>query len=372
MINDIRRSFEYFDDKANSYVYCNFNFSDVYQYFRKTFELIDIETEKQISFKDSFFRFFGLLQVIYVQQDLTDAIAQVFGVNIENCPNRKVNRDLRDQLIGHPLSDQRNSQKRNKKQCKKDTVKLKSTIILKDITPQTFHYICYEPENVDKHYSEEAENIDSILARHITFLNECLDSILEKCFKELERQISKNEEFIGNYYNDKIPEIRKYECWFKQYLNYTSFELDILRYCVNKREVHKKYEVYLIEFKRMIVLRYLEMVERFKTFSERMVKTNSTNYIFHPNQSIYSKFKKEKKKIESYFKQTNNHTIGHDLRDISKPYNDLWDIGFNQLLRVFTNDVDVMTELNSLKEIKSEAIEYEISYRYICFLVGYS
>lgn len=146
LINDMRHSFEYYDDKANSFVYCNFNFSDVYEYFRKTFELIDIDTEKEISVNDSFFRFFGLLQIIYVQQDLIDAIAKVFGVNIENSPNRKINRELRDQLIGHPLSDERNSKKRNKKQFEKNTVKLKSTIILKNITPKTFYYISYEPE----------------------------------------------------------------------------------------------------------------------------------------------------------------------------------------------------------------------------------
>jgi hypothetical protein len=370
LIKEIRNSFEYFDKKANSYIYCNFNFSDVYQYFIKTYELIDIETDKKISHNDSFFRFFGLLQVIYVQQDLTDAIAKVFGVNIENSPNRKINRNLRDQLIGHPLSDERDSNKRNRKQCMENTCKLKSTIILKNITPKTFYYISYEPENIDQQYSEKSENIDSILARHIAFLNDCLDSILEKCFKELERQILKNEEFIGNYLNDKIPEIRKYECWFKQYLNYTSFELDILRFCVNKREEHKKYEVYLVEFKRMIVIGYIEMVDRFEKFTKRLVKTNSIEYDFRPNKSIYSNLKKEKKKLESYFVQSNNHTIGHDLRDISEPYNDLWDIGFNQLSRVFINDIDVINELNNLKIIKSEAIEYDISYRYIRFLVG--
>lgn len=371
LIDDIRHSFEYFDDKANNYVYCNFNFSDVYQYFRKTFDLIDIETDKEISFKDSFFRFFGLLQVIYVQQDLTDAIAKVFDVNIKYGTNRKINREIRNQLIGHPLSDERNSNKLNKKQCNENTVRLKSTIILKDITTKTFHYISYEPGNINEHYSEKAENIDLVLVRHITFLNECLDSILEKCFNELKRQVLKNENYIINYYNDKIPEIRKYECWFKQYLNCTSFELDILRFCLNKKEEHKKYEVYLVEFKRMIVIGYLEMVDRCKTFSKRLVKINSIEYDFQLDKSIYNNLKKEKKKLESYFVQPNNHNIGHDLKDISEPYNDLWDIGFNHLSRVYIDDIDIIHELNNLNKVKSQAIEYEISYRYIRFLVGY-
>lgn len=211
-------------------------------------------------------------------------------------------------------------------------------------------------KNTDEQYSEKVENIDSILARHITFLNECLNSILEKSFEELERQILKNEVFIDIYFNDRIPEISKFEYWFKQFLNYTSFELDIIRFCVNKREEHKKYEVYLVEFKRMIVIRYLEMVDRYKAFSKRIVKTNSIDYNFQPNKSIYSNLKKKRKKLESYFVQSNNHTISHDLRDISEPYNDLWDIGFNQLTSVFSYDIQIITELNNLKIIKSERI----------------
>ena len=160
LINDMRHSFRDYDEKAKSYIYCNFNFSDVYEYFIKTFELIDIETDKKISFNDSFSRFFGLLQVIYVQQDLTDAIAKVFGVNLENNSNRTINRVLRDELVGHPLSDERNSKERNKKDCKKNTNKIKSTIILKNITPKTFHYISYEPEN--EKYLDNSSKIQNI------------------------------------------------------------------------------------------------------------------------------------------------------------------------------------------------------------------
>ncbi len=368
----MRHSFEYYDDKANSYIYCNFNFSDVYEYFRKTFELIDIETDKDISFNDSFFRFFGLLQVIYVQQDLTDAIAKVFGVKIENNINRKINRDLREELVGHPLSDRRGISKQNKQTRKQETRKIKSTIILKNLSSKTFHYISYEPENEKNRYSDKVASIDSILFRHIACLNASFDLILEKCFEELLRQILKNEEFIRNYYNKTILEIDKYECWFNQHLNYTSFEFDIIRFCVNKRGEHKKYEVYLVEFERMIVVGYLEMVDRFKTFSKRMVKSSSIEGDFQPDKRNYSNLIKEKKKLKSYFVQSNNHTIDLDLRHISEPYNDLWDIGFNQLSRVFSNEIQIITELNNLKMIKSEAIEYEISYRYIRFLAGYS
>ncbi len=368
LINDMRQSFEYYDDKAKSYIYCNFNFSDVYVYFIKTIELIDIETDKKIPFNDSFFRFFGLLQVIYVQQDLTDSISKVFGVNLENNSNRTINRVLRDELVGHPLSDERNSKERNKKEYKKNTNKIKSTIILKDITPKTFHYISYEPEN--EKYLDKIANIDEILARHITFLNNNFDTILEKCFEDLQRQILKYEKYISNYYNEKIPEITKYKCWFKQFFNYTPFELEIFSYCVLKKQEHKRYEVYLVAFERMIVVSYLEMVDIYKTFSKRMVKLNSVESNFQPDKLVIKKLKQEKKKLESYFEKSSNLRIGHDLSDISKPYNDLWDIGFNQLSRIFRNDIQIRNELNNLKITKSDKIEYEISYRYICFLVG--
>jgi len=238
LINDMRHSFDYYDDKAKSYIYCNFNFSDVYEYFIKTFELIDINTDKEISFNDSFFRFFGLLQVIYVQQDLIDAISKVFGVNIVNSTNRKTNRNLRDHLIGHPLSDERNSNERNKKYLKNNADKIKSTIILKNISPKSFHYISVEPDNEENEFSDNFADIDSILERHITFLHESFDLIINKCFIELQRQILKLEKYIRNYYNEKIPAIRKYESWFNQFLELSksySFKMEEINLCIAKK-----------------------------------------------------------------------------------------------------------------------------------------
>lgn len=374
LINDIRNSFAYFDKTANQYIFCNFNFSDVYEYFRKTFELLDIETEKEISFKDSFFRFFGLLQIIYVQQDLIDAVSNIFGVNIENGTKRKINRELRNQLVGHPLSNERNSIKRNRKQTKSENNKnkIKSTIILKDLTSKSFNYISYEPENGEEQYIDRAANIDSILIRHIEFLNESLDSILKKCFVELERQISKHEKYVKIYFNKNVPEITKYVSWFDQYLNYTSFELETIYNCVRKKTEHKRYEVYLMGFKEMVIISYLEMIDRYKAFNRKLYHLNGNTNSFTYDKSVCSKLKKEKRKFENYFFQANNHNISHDLRDISEPNNDLWDIGFKQLNRVFRNDLNVIEELNRLKTLKSNAIEYEICYRYVVYLVGYN
>ena len=120
----------------------------------------------------------------------------------------------------------------------------------------------------------------------------------------------------------------------------------------------------------MIVVSYLEMVDIYKAFSKIMVKLNSVESNFQPDKLVIKKLKQEKKKLESYFEKSSNLRIGHDLSDISKPYNDLWDIGFNQLSRIFSNDIQIRNELNNLKITKSDKIEYEISYRYICFLVG--
>jgi len=141
---------------------------------------------------------------------------------------------------------------------------------------------------------------------------------------------------------------------------------------LQKKEEHKKYEVYLIEFERMIIVVYLEMINRLNLFSKRLNSVYSIGRNFKPNHSIIRRLSKRKEVIESYYKKSNIHTISCDLRDISKPYNNLWSLGFNQLTRVFSNDNQIITELNNLKMIKSEEIEYEISYRYIRFLVGYS
>lgn len=375
LIKEIRGSFEHFDEKSQKYTNCNLNFSDTYEYFIKTFELIDINTEKKISFKDSFFRFFGLLQIIYVQQDLIDAIARVFGVNIQNSTNRKINRELRDHLIGHPVSNERDSRIRNNKQSKNDNRndKIKSTIILKDLTPKFFYYISYEPENQEEQYFDRSANIDQIVIRHIEFLNESLDSILKKCFEELERQISKYEGYLQKFFNIKMPEINKYKLWFKEFSYYTIFEFEIetLHNCIIKQEEHIRYEVYLVEFRRMLTGCYLEMIDNYNSFLKKLKSTKSFQNNFNPNKLTICQLRNEKKRLNDYFPKANNPHIVHDLRDIDEPYNDLWRVGFNQLERIFENDSDVIAELHLLKTLKSDPIEYKISYNYIRYLVGY-
>ncbi len=370
LINDMRNSFKNFDNVSNQYIYSKFNFSDVYEYFCKIFELVDLDTDKKVSFNDGFIRFFGLLQAIYVQQDLTDAIANVFDVNIKGNLNKRLNRDLRNELIGHPLSDERSSNECKTNKCNNNANQIKSTIILKSINSKSIHYISYVPEN--ENHPDKIADIDSILKRHIDFLNESFDLILAKCFKELQRQVSKCEKYIRTYYNEKVPEIERCRCWFKQNINITSFSLDMLLYCASKKLEHKRYEVYLFDFEKMLIVRYSEIIDRVELFCDKIKQVNSIGCCCQIDRALKNTLFREIERLDAYFLQSELKSSPADFRDISDPDNHFWDIGYHSLMNSFSDRVDILAELNHLKMKRTEPIEYEISYRYIRFLLGYS
>lgn len=272
-------------------------------------------------------------------------------------------------MVGHPLSSDRSN---NELYEKRKVNNRRSTIILKSITPKSFYYINYNPDNEEGQFIDRIEKIDDVLSRHIEFLNDAFDYILEQCFKEVQREILKYEKFVSNYFIKKIPLIASFNCWFKQYINTTSFELDTLKYCHANKQEHKKYEVYLVEFERFIIKSYLEFIGRIKSIYFKYKKICSHGYNIEFNIDLSERLIALREDADSYFPKSDIHTIVHDLRDISKPFNDLWNQGFSQLLEIFKNKTEVISELNQLESLKSDSVEYELSYRYIRFLVGYS
>jgi len=374
LIYSFSRNFESYDKAINSYIACSFNFSDIYEYFKPTFDLLDINTKITKSYKDSFFQFFGLLQVVYVQQDLIDAIANAFGVNLENTDDKKLNRNLRNQLVGHPLSEERNSDERNDPKWKiKSESNRKSTIILKSITPKKVYYVNYETENSKNQYTDMCADVDEIIERHLAFLNASFDSILKRILKEINVLLKKLEKYLRLYYCKTASNTNKFSCWFSLFINTHSFDVPKLNRCIEKKGTHIRYEVYLKKFESMLVNYYLELIVSIKKFTVSYNKVCSYRVEIKHDKLMLNSLKRKNIAFNSFFKGKGISGVGRDLRDISKPFNDQWHFGFNQLTTNFSNNIELISELNHLKILRfdDDELEYEICYDYIEYLLGY-
>lgn len=151
----------------------------IFGYFRDSFDVVfEAPPEYFSSYVEKFTYQIALLQSIYVQQDLTEKLLRIFktGINrdtLNNDPNFKLNRDIRNELVGHPIS-------RNK-----DFSLRSSTVFGYEKSGNSIHYLKYEfPEEKDVVQTIE---ITDLLTRHIQFLNEYLDKLLEKSYSLLSK-----------------------------------------------------------------------------------------------------------------------------------------------------------------------------------------
>jgi hypothetical protein len=151
----------------------------IFGYFRDSFDVVfATPPECFSSYVEKFTYQIALLQSIYVQQDLTEELLRIFktGINrdtLNDDPNFKLNRDIRNELVGHPIS-------RNK-----DFSLRSSTVFGYEKSGNSIHYLKYEfPEEKDVVQTIE---INDLLTRHMQFLNEYLDKLLEKSYSLLSK-----------------------------------------------------------------------------------------------------------------------------------------------------------------------------------------
>lgn len=146
----------------------------IFGYFRDSFDVVFGTPPKDFSsYVEKFTYQIALLQSIYVQQDLTEELLRIFKTGIErdtlnNDLNFSENRRIRNELVGHPIS-------RNK-----DFSLRSSTVFGYEKSGNSIHYLKYEfPKEKDVVQTVE---ISDLLTRHIDFLNTYLDKLLEKSY----------------------------------------------------------------------------------------------------------------------------------------------------------------------------------------------
>lgn len=306
---------EFFQKKINftDEVKTNY-YGDLNNYFHDTLDLIK-PFEKIKSSQDYISQTIVLMQVIYTHQDLIEELSTIFNLQKPTKEDKNPNRDIRNELIGHPISrDKRNNNK------------LRSSILF-DIRNEDENYISYAKYSMRKSELKKY-SVHEIIENHKIFLNNYLDKILNKVEKEImeyQKQIKKVFEipFIKQFdYIDKID---------KELLSSISyiFEKDSLKYYYQNMRKHR---------------RYLYCLKQYKRALKSVIRNEEDKTKYYSLIEIYD--------YEQLYKKDTHFTIDK----ISKIYQDK-PIVLNELKNMqlnINNDAEYYASLNFLSENERE------------------
>lgn len=315
-------------------------FGDILAYFQDTLELINNKPQKG-SYQENVFYAIGLLQTVYVQQDLIKELLYIFKLDsdkLTNEDNRNINRNLRNELIGHPM----------RRAVGSGEELISSVIFGNNLDNDSIHYVIYPKTNNYKG-EEKYHNVNDIIVRHEEFLLKNLEEVEKKCFEILNYFLKKIEE-LNTLIEKEIPfegllRVARNQFEYVYKLNYLFVE-EYLIEMNNKRSIQKRYEFGVNLF-------YNELKEVIKNTRADICETIGKG------------------------QRTLNVTVAEDPIENNNNYN--YELGklhgkhpiFNPeyFKRLFADDVEICAELENMIENNQSDLEYYCSYEYVRYLI---
>jgi len=252
-----------------------------------------------------------LMQVIYIHQDLIDELLYIFKLPTSSKNDKNPNRNIRNELVGHPI--------RREIGRKKELI----SSVLFDVfnrSNKELRYTKYSKENAFKP-DLLVYDIEDIIKRHQQFLNKYLNKIIEKILKEEKKYkermgslkkipLSKQFDFIEQNDSQLLSEI--------DYI----FEIDNLRYYYRNIKKHPRYK---------------HCIDNFVKTLDEVLFTKNISYS-NDSMDIYMK--------EQLYKKDKFFNI------------DYW-------IRKYSNNKQVIEELNHMKKHINNDMEYYASLNYL-------
>ncbi len=218
-------------------------FGDILHYFSDTFYII-FKDSTPSNFLENFETSISFLQAIYVQQDFIEELLLIFKCNVLNGDlqldkNYKINRDIRNELVGHPI---RKSKFLDQATNKNKLRLLSSALFSNHFTPGNISYIRYHRDNNYKQESISHAKKD-ILARHLAFLDRHFDIILNKLgsiLKSFYKKIEEIEKVVDNAPFEKVISVvsQSFEFTFH---SEPLFKPNLLLEAYVKKDIHIRY-----------------------------------------------------------------------------------------------------------------------------------
>lgn len=358
-------------------------FGEIMHYLIDTFPIILEHKEKKnqnCSFHEYIFYNIGILQILYLQQDLIDEMLEIFSLNRSLYKDRKHIRELRNELIGHPIS--RDSRTR----------KLKSSVFwlanpplyTKELDHSKIQYRKYESgqwESATRH----SEDIDILISMHTEYLNKYFDLILNKEKKIIKEFENKLKPIINMLSNELVDEKLVFKLSFElipSISNYSYiFSEKYIKKAYEKIEMGERYKYYLDYCFKTIKENIIDILDNFKKYKIRIEMALNSE-----NQNNSNENAKSSDGISSNIKLVRSSSLPQNVNDndkksnenrklypyylsklVEKKYLDLIDL----LIDENRSNSSICFELNNMKlaHFEEDDFEYYISFVYVSKLL---
>jgi len=332
---------EYFFKLKFFHIYYKFDKSaksnylgEILGHFSDSLHLLEYQ-EVPESFQDRFSYQIALLQTIFVQQDLIEEMYKIFKSNVLKSDlykdkNYKDNREIRNELIGHPVKR------------KNGNGKIISTVSLSyNNTGRNIEYARYHISN-DYRFEIVKHNVDNIIKRHLIFLNIHLDRIYVHTHKSLRKYLIKIDN-LWNVFNTKSFN-SLVNCLGNDYEVFKNisylYETEQILEVYQKKELHPRYKV--------VLNKYLFDVEYHLKYLKGDIECiiNGEEFDFENYPIICNKHHYEMSKL----------LTKRESQDFSF---------YEDLLRAQIKDEEVLKELDFLVGSRDNEVDYYSSYYFL-------
>lgn len=325
--------YNFFRKKLNFNNELNTNYVGViFGYFQDTLPILeDFNIGNINSIGNRFLNSIGILQLIYLQQDLIRELNKSFGLNqkIEFGTNRK----LRNELIGHPISR---------------SIKNKSleSFCLFGYHPTEKGDITYLKYHKDNDFNCEINGYftDVIIEEHIKFLNINFDLILDRIkilFLEFRCNLTK---ILEDYETiDFKILVNKVNEDFNNFLESDKvFQFERILKCFDIAETHNRYrynvDLFLINLKSSLIENINNINKEY--LNEKEIIINNDFNVLPSNYTFGKLF--------------SNHPV----------------FGINYFMERFSENKEIIEELENMDNNVGNEFEYYCSYNYLRYLIN--
>ena len=325
-------------------------YGDILVYFDDTLDLLKDVKKHREGFKDNIFYSIGILQIIYVHQDLIDELLYIFAIDKSSKKDKNPNREIRNELIGHPIRRSRDNE-------------LQSSVIFGNkLSNDLLHYVKYDRRHEFEGHQVEYD-FDTIIEQHQAFLNKYLDLVWEKAkkiLKNYDRKLTEFEKVIDNNVEfEKVLALtdQRYNRIFKT--NHL-FNQEYLLECHNRQMDHRRYG-HAIE---LFMNELIESIKGSKENIEVLLHPNTVESSVLPSDNIKIVFSPANaNEVQS---SNGTKTYAYEMGKLHRRH-PIWGIKFFKT--EFEHNAPVMEELENMENHYHSDLEYYCSFELISYLI---
>jgi len=325
-------------------------YGDILKYFLDTLELLK-KNDSNKSFNQNIFHSIGLMQIIYVHQDLTDELLKFFKESQSTKIDKNPNREIRNELIGHPINRD------------KDKFFKSSIFFSNNLSSSNIEYIKYAKDN-DFEGNTKSYSTSEILKRHNEYLIKYLEIIVNKNKKVLNQYLKKVKQLgkmiESNTEFDKIVDFTY--CTFETIINDSLiYKVEYLKRCKIQEKEHLRYKLVIENFITDLK-QYLEETElSIKEFNESnyISESKKRKTISENIEITFSDSSREEKEETKNVKQN----YRYEIRKLYNKKHLKFDLVY--LKECFKEDHIIYQELLNMEINSGNNLEYYSSLKYI-------